>query len=515
MVTELKKILVANRGEIAVRIMRTLKERGITTVAVYSEADREALHVRFADEAYLIGPAPSNESYLIGERIIQVATENGVDGIHPGYGFLSENASFASSVTDAGIIWIGPPSEAITAMGDKITARRIMSEAGVPVVPGTPKAIEDPITALQSAKEIGFPVLIKAAAGGGGKGMRRVDREEQFSEAFEAASREATSSFGRGDCYIEKFLLSPKHVEFQILFDQTGHGVHLFERDCSVQRRHQKVIEETPCPTLDKDTRKKMGAVAIKAGAAVGYVNAGTIEFLLDTDQQFYFLEMNTRLQVEHPITESITGTDLVALQVDIANGKSLPFIQEELTSQGAAIEVRLYAEVPENNFLPSPGTLNRLKLPSGPGIRVDSGVEEGSEVSIYYDPMIAKLIAWGESRDHAISRMKRALGEVYLGGIGCNTQFLRKVLEHPEFASGDYNIGFIDTHIDALLHPVEGDLENKSVAEIAAVLAVHLRDESRKHRISHGEGERSPERTPSRWRLQGRLRQLNKTGRQ
>jgi len=500
------KVLIANRGEIAVRIMRTLRELGIGSVAVYSEADREALHVRYADEAYCIGPAPSTESYLVVDKLLEVAARAGADAVHPGYGFLSERSHFATAVSNAGLVWIGPPPAAIDSMGDKVTARGLMSKAGVPVVPGTPDAIEKAEDALLAAKEIGFPVLIKASAGGGGKGMRRVDAPEDFVEAFNGASREAASAFGRGDCYVEKFILNPKHVEFQVLSDSHGNTVHLFERDCSVQRRHQKVIEETPCPVLQEDTRQKMGQVAVRAAEAVDYVGAGTIEFLLDSDQNFYFLEMNTRLQVEHPITELVTGTDLVELQLSVAQGEPLPFTQADLKASGAAIEVRLYAEDPQNGFLPSPGTIDHLKYPEGPGIRIDSGVYEGSEVSIHYDPMLAKLIVWSNNRPAAIRRLSRALGELTITGIRSNLDFLRQVMNHPDFLAGHYDIGLIERAGDELLgEPDLGDLEE--IALFAALASIARRDQQRSGLTTGGEAQRKG----SRWRDHARYRQLRR----
>ncbi len=469
------KVLIANRGEIAVRVMRTLREMGIRTVAVYSEADREALHVRMADEAYCVGPAASAESYLVIDKIIEVAKACGAQAIHPGYGFLSERAPFARACAEAGITFVGPKPDAIEAMGSKTRARRLMEEAGVPLVPGAKDGIESPEKALEIAEQMGFPVLVKAAAGGGGKGMRRVDEPSEFVAAFEGAKREALNAFGNDEVYVEKYVLDPKHVEIQVLADTHGNVVHLFERDCSVQRRHQKIIEETPCPVLLPETREKMGAVAVAAAKAVDYVGAGTCEFLLDADQNFYFLEMNTRLQVEHPITEMITGMDLVRWQMRIANGEELPFKQEDLKSTGAAIECRIYAEDPENNFMPSPGLIVDMKPPSGPWVREDTGVYSGARVPVHYDPMISKLIVWGEDREHAIGRMKRALSEYIIAGIETNLAFHLEVLNHPDFVSGKYDTDFVPRMLEERDGPPLG--RTREVAQVVAVLARHIRD--------------------------------------
>ena len=505
-----QKILIANRGEIAVRVMRTLKEMGIATVAVYSDADREALHVRMADEAICVGPAPSAESYLRIEKILAAAKKTGAQAIHPGYGFLSENAEFARACQTAGITFIGPSPHAIEVMGEKTRARQLMAEAGVPLVPGTPSAVEDPAEALRAAEAMGFPVLIKAAAGGGGKGMRRVDRPEEFQAAFEGARREAISAFGNGDVYIEKFVLKPRHVEIQVMADGRGNVVHLFERDCSVQRRHQKVVEETPCPVLSEETRRQMGAVAVQAALAVDYIGAGTVEFLLDQDENFYFLEMNTRLQVEHPITEMVTGVDLVRWQVLVANGTPPALRQEDLQLRGAAIECRIYAEDPENNFRPSPGTLAALRPPSGPGVREDSGVYAGATVPVHYDPMISKLVTWAEDRETAIARMRRALDEYVITGIKTNLAFHRLVLEHPEFVSGDYDTNFIPRWLEETGGGAapEETVEARELAELAAVVYAYRQDQapattSLSAPASRGGG--------SRWKLVGRMRQLGR----
>jgi acetyl-CoA carboxylase biotin carboxylase subunit len=441
-----RKVLVANRGEIAVRVMRTLREMGIATVAVYSEADRHALHVQMADEAWCVGPAPSRESYLRMDRILEVARESGAEAIHPGYGFLSENVAFAEACREAGVVFIGPPVAAIEAMGEKTRARRAMMAAGVPVVPGTEYPIETAAEALVIARGIGFPVLIKAAAGGGGKGMRSVFEEDAFLAAFEGAQREAASAFGDASCYVEKLIVRPKHVEIQVLADTLGGCVHLFERDCSVQRRHQKVIEESPCPVLPDAVRQRMGEVAVQGARAVDYVGAGTFEFLLDARGDFYFLEMNTRLQVEHPVTEMVTGVDLVREQVRIAYGLPMSVTQETLAQRGHAIEVRVYAEDPAANFLPAPGVITHLQAPQGLGVRVDSGFVSGSEVSLHYDPMVAKLIVHAPDREQARHRMLHALEAYRVHGITTNIDHVLACLRWEAFVRGDYDTGMIGT---------------------------------------------------------------------
>ena len=504
-----KKVLIANRGEIAVRVMRSLREMGIATVAVYSEADRKALHVRMADEAYCVGPAPSAESYLRAEVILDVARKSGAEAIHPGYGFLSENADFARACEAAGITFIGPKPYAIEAMGEKTRARQLMEKAGVPLVPGTKDAVEDAAEALAIAEKMGFPVLVKASAGGGGKGMRRVDDPAEFVQSFEGARREALSAFGNGDVYVEKYVLNPRHVEIQVLADGHGNVVHLFERDCSVQRRHQKIIEETPCPVLKEETRQRMGQVACDAARAVDYIGAGTVEFLLDANGDFYFLEMNTRLQVEHPITEMITGLDLVRWQVHIAAGHPLDFEQSQVTRRGAAVECRIYAEDPENNFMPSPGPLHVLKTPSGPGVREDGGVYEGGEVTVHYDPMIAKLITWGEDRQHAIERMRRALSEYVVGGIATNIAFHREVLDHPDFVSGEYTTDFVPRWLKEREKPVP---RYQLDAELVAVLSAHRRDEALSQGAGVQGGAGAAKSGPgSRWKELGRMRALGR----
>lgn len=432
-----EKILIANRGEIAVRVIRACRELGVASVAVYSEADRRAMHVHLADEAVAIGPAPARESYLDGERIIQAALQTGAQAIHPGYGFLSENAAFARAVTAAGLVFIGPPAEAIDAMGDKGRARERMQGSGVPVVPGY-QGPDDPAALEREAAHIGWPLLVKAAAGGGGKGMRVVTAPTDLAEAVDAARREAQHAFGDPRLILERYIPRARHIEFQVLADAHGNCLHLFERECSVQRRHQKIIEESPSPFLDAPLRAEMGAAAVAAARAVGYQNAGTIEFIVDPQRRsFYFLEMNTRLQVEHPITELVTGLDLVQWQMRIATGERLPFQQSDLSQSGHAIECRLYAEDPANNFLPATGSLLRFVEPRGPGVRVDSGVASGDEVTIHYDPMLAKLITWAEDRPAALRRMQAALRGTILLGLTNNNQFLQDVLSHPEFAAG------------------------------------------------------------------------------
>jgi acetyl-CoA carboxylase biotin carboxylase subunit len=504
-----EKVLVANRGEIAVRVIRSLREMGIASVAVFSEADRQALHVRMADEAYCVGPAPSNDSYLRTDKILEVVEKSGAEAIHPGYGFMSENADFARACDDAGVVFIGPSPDAIVAMGEKTRARTLMKEAGVPLVPGTEDAIEDAEDALEVAREMGFPVLAKASAGGGGKGMRRVNEASDFVASFEGARREALSSFGNGDVYVEKYVVNPKHVEIQVLADSHGNVVHLFERDCSVQRRHQKIIEETPCPVLEDATRQKMGEVAVQAAKAVDYVGAGTVEFLLDVDQNFYFLEMNTRLQVEHPITEMITGLDLVRWQVRIADGQKLAFAQDDLQRRGHAIECRIYAEDPENNFMPAPGPISYMSTADGPGVREDSGVYSGATVPVHYDPMISKLVVWGEDREHAIGRMRRALSEYTVSGIITNIAFHDEVLQHPDFAEGTYNTEFVPNMMADRNKP---EPSHTDVAELAAVLAAHRRDEAVAEAGTGAKGGESSKTNGSSWKQLGRFRNLRRT---
>jgi acetyl-CoA carboxylase, biotin carboxylase subunit len=469
----LTKVLIANRGEIAVRIIRSCKELGIRTVAVYSEADRNAPHVQLADEAYLLGPPPSRESYLAIDRVLAAARQSGADAIHPGYGFLSENAQFARRVIEEKLLFVGPSPAAIAAMGDKLEARRLVKRANVPTVPGT----EDPVESLEDAKAFcstsGFPVLIKAAAGGGGKGMRIVHDRNSLASAFRAAQSEALSAFGDSRVYIEKYLENPRHIEFQILGDHFGNIIHLGERECSIQRRHQKVIEETPSVIVDDALRARMGDTAVAAARSCGYANAGTVEFLVDKEKKFYFLEMNTRLQVEHPITELRTGIDIVAQQLRIARGEPLAWAQREVQFRGHAIECRIYAEDAENDFLPSTGSIVHLKPSQGPGVRDDRGVEEGGVISVYYDPLIAKLCVWGRTRPEAIERMKRALYEYEILGVRTNISLNLFVLKHPVFIEGKFDTHFLSTYFktEYLTKPSE---QEASAAAVAIALYHH-----------------------------------------
>lgn len=443
----MRRVLVANRGEIAVRVGRACRAMGLETVAVYSEADAGALHVREADLAVCVGPAPAVESYLRADAILDAAASAGADAIHPGYGFLSENETFARAVQAAGLTWIGPPPDAIASMGSKIESRAQMAAAGVPVVPGVDRLPDDPAARARAAAGLGYPVLVKASAGGGGKGMRGVDDPAGLEEAIAGARREAGAAFADATVYLEKRLIRPRHIEIQVLADQHGGVLHLLERECSIQRRHQKVVEECPSPALDPELRRQMGEAAVAAARAVGYVGAGTVEFMLDSRGSFYFLEMNTRLQVEHPVTEEVTGIDLVAAQLRVARGERLQWSQAEITPRGHAVEVRLYAEDPARGFLPATGTLLRYRPPAGPGLRHDGGVAEGDEVSPHYDPMLAKLIAYGEDRGAAIGRMREALRRFEVHGVVTNLDFLQALCGHPEFQAGATHTGFIDEH--------------------------------------------------------------------
>ncbi len=495
-----KKILIANRGEIAVRVIRACREMGIKTVAVYSDADKDALHVRMADEAFLVGKPPSNESYLRWEKILEVAKESNAEAIHPGYGFLSENADFVRNVQKAGIVFIGPPPEVMEGMGGKISARQIAIDAGVPVVPGNNKPLQSIEEAMEVAKEYGFPVMLKAAAGGGGKGMRLVLEESELKSGFENSKAEALASFGDDVVYLEKAVLRPRHIEIQIMSDSHGNHVHLGERECSIQRRHQKVIEEAPSPINDPELREKMGGEAVKVAKAVNYVGAGTVEFLVsDVDRSFYFLEMNTRLQVEHPVTELVTGIDLVKEQIRIANGEKLSFTQEDISMTGHAIECRVYAEDPENNFLPSPGKITRLRLPQGNGVRDDGGVYEGSEVSIYYDPMISKLCAFGRDRQDAIEKMRRALQEYEVGGIKTTLPFFREIMEDEVFIKGNLDTGFIPAFNERKKESLK-DETAKDMAIIASALA-YSGDQK-----EVGAESQTSDNSPSRWAMAGRI---------
>jgi 3-methylcrotonyl-CoA carboxylase alpha subunit len=468
---DIKRLLVANRGEIALRIIRACRELGIETVAVYSDADAAARHVRAADIALRLGPAPATESYLNIDAVLDAARRSGADAVHPGYGFLSERAAFADACTRAGLIFVGPPADAIARMGSKIGARTLMEKAGVPVVPGrTPRDQTDAGVAAAAA-EIGFPVLVKASAGGGGKGMRAAADARALAEAIPAARREAQSAFGDGTLYVERLIERPRHVEIQVFADAHGHAVHLFERECSVQRRHQKIIEESPSPALTPSVRDRMGKAAVAAALSAGYRNAGTIEFLLEGTgdaARFYFLEMNTRLQVEHPVTELVTGTDLVRAQLTVASGQAVPWRQEDLEQRGHAIECRVYAEDPASGFLPQAGPLALYREPAGPGIRIDSGVEEGTAVPVQYDPMLAKLIAHGETRDAAIARAAAALRRFPILGVRTNIAFLIRVLEHPAFRDGRLHTGFVDEHLASLLETVEPSEQVLAVANAA-----------------------------------------------
>ncbi|MBT8196256.1 MAG: acetyl-CoA carboxylase biotin carboxylase subunit [Bacteroidia bacterium] len=469
--SSIKKILVANRGEIAVRVMRTAKEMGIKTVAVFSEADRGAMHVQLADEAYLIGPAASSESYLNTDKILEVAKKSNADAIHPGYGFLSENAAFTRLVEKNNIIFIGPSADAMDIMGSKLAAKEAVAKYDVPMVPGTESAVSNVPEAKKIAAEIGYPILIKASAGGGGKGMRVVNSEKDFESSMERASNEAQSSFGDGSVFIEKYITSPRHIEIQVLGDKHGNIIHLVERECSVQRRHQKVIEEAPSSVLTEKLRQEIGECAVDVAKSCNYYNAGTVEFLIDDDLNFYFLEMNTRLQVEHPVTELITGLDLVREQINVASGKKLSIEQKDVTINGHAIECRVYAEDPSNNFLPDIGTLTTYKLPEGPGVRVDNAYIEGMEIPIHYDPMMAKLITWGANRIDCIQRMKRAIDEYNIGGVETTLSFCKFAIGHKAFIEGNYNTHFVSEHFK----PVMLVIQDEDLGMVAAILAAEM----------------------------------------
>lgn len=496
-----KKILIANRGEIACRVIRACRELGIQTVAVFSDADKAALHVRMADEAFHIGPSPSSESYLRHDKILAVAKESGADAIHPGYGFLSENAEFVREVTAAGIKFIGPPPEAMEGMGGKISARKIAIEAGVPVVPGTTTPLKSYDEAQETAASFGYPVMLKASAGGGGKGMRLVSEESELRSALETAQSEAAASFGDDAVYIEKAIVRPRHIEIQVFSDSHGNHVHLGERECSIQRRHQKVIEEAPSPIDSAELRERMGECAVMVAKAVNYEGAGTVEFLVsDVDRSFYFLEMNTRLQVEHPVTELVTGIDLVREQIYVAAGRKLSFTQEDVVLRGHAIECRVYAEDADAGFLPSPGKITRLRLPQGPGVRDDGGIYEGAEVSIYYDPMISKFAVYGRDRAEAIDRMRRALLEYEVNGIKTTLPFFREVMDDEVFIRGDLDTGFINAFMERR-KAVEPDRETLDAAIIAAVLHSQAR---RPQTLSSAE-----QQPTSRWAAAGRAAQV------
>lgn len=473
----MKKILVANRGEIAIRVMQTAKKMGIKTVAVFSEADRHAPHVKFADQAVCIGPAPSNQSYLLGDKIIEVAKSLDVDAIHPGYGFLSENSEFAKLCEKNNVIFIGPKSKAIEMMGDKLAAKDAVKDYNIPMVPGVNHAVTDPKEAIEIAKSIGFPILIKAAAGGGGKGMRVVEKEEDLEQQMKRAISEALSAFGDGSVFIEKYVKSPRHIEIQVMADAHGNIVHLFERECSVQRRHQKVVEEAPSAVLTPELRERMGQAAIDVAKACDYLGAGTVEFLLDADHNFYFLEMNTRLQVEHPVSELISGVDLVELQIKVAKGEKLEITQDDLKINGHALELRVYAEDPMNDFLPSVGNLEVYQLPVGKNIRVDNGFEEGMDVPIYYDPMLSKLITYGETRAEAIELMIKAIDNYHIKGVETTLPFGRFVCEHEAFRSGNFDTHFVKKYYSPSLL----EEQHKAEAEIAAQIALKVYLEEQK----------------------------------
>lgn len=473
----MKKILIANRGEIALRVMRSAKKMGITTVAVYSEIDRNAPHVLFADESICLGPAPSSESYLLGDKIIKESLKLGVDGIHPGYGFLSENAEFAKNVTDAGIKFIGPSPHSIRVMGSKLAAKETVKAYDIPMVPGIDEAVEDPEKAIEIAKEIGFPILIKASAGGGGKGMRVVEKSSELAEQMKRAISEAKSAFGDGSVFIEKYISSPRHIEIQILADQHGKTLYLFERECSIQRRHQKVVEEAPSVVVDEYLRKRMGEAAVKVAESCNYEGAGTVEFLLDEHKDFYFLEMNTRLQVEHPVTELISGVDLVEEQIKVARGEHLSIQQEDLKIIGHALELRVYAEDPRNNFLPSIGTLEVYKKPTGEGVRLDDGYREGMDIPIYYDPMIAKLVTHGSTRAEAIRKMVEAIADFTIKGVETTLEFGTFVCKHEAFLSGNFDTHFVKNYFT----PERIQAADDKLAEIAAQVALNIFLEKKK----------------------------------
>jgi acetyl-CoA carboxylase, biotin carboxylase subunit len=491
----IRKVLIANRGEIAVRILRGLREMGVRSAVIYSEPDRLGLPVLLADEAYPIGPAPSRESYLRGEAIVQLAKEIGADAIHPGYGFLSERAGFARLCRDAGIIFIGPSPEAIGAMGSKVESRRLMLAAGVPVVPGGKDPLPDLDSAAAAAEAIGYPVMLKAAAGGGGKGMRMIPSAAELASSYRAARSEAAASFGDDTVYLEKLIVDPRHVEIQVMGDLHGRVVSLGERECSLQRRHQKVVEEAPSPVITPEIRRRMGEAAVKAASAVGYSNAGTCEFLFDRDGNFFFLEMNTRLQVEHPVTELVTGIDLVQNQIRVAEGEPLGPEFDDIQPRGHAIEVRLYAEDPFQRFAPSPGKIEILRWPDGPGVRVDSGVYEGSEISIHYDPMVAKLIVWAADREQALNRLERALAELRVEGIRTTAPLFRALLADADFRSGNLDIGMLDRKLAA------GELKalTDSALDDLPLIAAALAHSERANQTAAGPADGSPARR-SRW---------------
>lgn len=497
-----KKILIANRGEIAVRVARACREMGISPVAVYSEADRGALHVRMSDEAYLIGPSPSAESYLVIEKLIAAAKRSNCDAVHPGYGFLSENSRFAQACEDAGLTFIGPSPKSIALMGSKVESRRAAARYGVPMIPGTMDPVVDEQEARRVAGAIGYPIMLKASAGGGGKGLRLVHSDSELAGALQATRAEAMAAFGDDAVYIEKFAQKPRHIEIQVLADRHGNAVFLGERECTIQRRHQKVIEECPAPIMDPGLRQRMGEAALQVVRAAEYYNAGTVEFLVDGNRQFYFLEMNTRLQVEHAVTELVTGIDLVKEQIRIAAGSPMTLRQQDIALRGAAIECRVYAEDPENNFFPSPGTIRLLRTPSGPGVRDDSGVYEGWTVPIDYDPLISKLVAWAPTRGEAIDRMQRALLEYQIEGIQTNLAFFREILDHPDFRKGEFDTGFIDRWLRERSPREPASEAERDLALIAAALA----DAQQAPALPQTAASQ-----PSAWKVAGRIRGLRR----
>jgi acetyl-CoA carboxylase biotin carboxylase subunit len=474
-----KKILIANRGEIAVRVIRTCRDLGIKSASIFSDADIASLHTRLADESYHIGSSAASDSYLNKEKIINLAKEIGADAIHPGYGFFSENAEFIGDLEKNKITFIGPSSKSVSLMGSKTEARKLMAKHGVPIVPGTTSPIKSLEEGISAAKEIGYPVLLKAAAGGGGKGMRKISSDDEFQSAFEATKREALKSFVNDDIYIEKFIENPRHIEVQVFGDKQGNYVHLFERECSIQRRHQKIIEEAPSSSVDEKTRLKITSAAIDAAKACGYYNAGTVEFLMDSDKNFYFLEMNTRLQVEHPVTELITGKDLVKEQIFVAMGNSLSFKQSDLKINGHALECRIYAEDPMNDFLPSTGPIIRYLQPAGPGIRVDSGFDNGSQITVHYDPLISKLVSWSDSRDSSINRMLRALAEYVITGLVTNIPFLKLIVDNPSFRKGDFSINFLNEKFMNELKKVNERQESVEKEITAAIISSIIKSKS------------------------------------
>ncbi len=507
-----KRILIANRGEIAVRVIRACRDLGIESVAVFSDVDRAALHVREADQAVLVGPAPAAESYLNTEAILAAAKKTGAEAIHPGYGFFSERAAFARAVEDAGFVWIGPAPDAIERMGDKVAARKLMAAAGVPITPGSPGTLETEEQVREIANKIGFPIMIKAAAGGGGKGMRLVESDNDLGSIVRTVASEAKSSFGDGRFYVEKYLKRPRHIEVQVMADKHGHTVHVFERECSIQRRNQKVIEESPSPFITPEMRAKMGEVAVRAAQAVNYTSAGTIEFLADADRNFYFMEMNTRIQVEHPVTELVTGVDLVRTQIEIAAGAKLPFKQEDLAQRGWAVECRIYAEDPAAGFAPAPGKIETLRFPSGPGVRNDAGVYAGAEVPIFYDPMISKLVTWGATRSEAIDRMRRALGEYVIAGeLRTNLDFHRWMMTQPRFLKGEFDTNFISQE----WHPLRNGAVHADQAHLAAIFLAAIAGNQSANLAAASSPRASTPTTsgmrPSSWRMIGRLDQLRR----